>query len=89
MSEAVGNGIGETAAAHPGLVVRRLDSKDRAQTARWDEFVTACTEATFFHRSGWQTIVTGTFGHAAFFLYAERDGVIEGVLPLAQGVRHG
>ena len=84
MSGAIGNGIGETAAAQPALAVRRLDPKDRAQAARWDEFVAACTEATFFHRSGWQTIVTGTFGHAAFFLYAERDGVIEGVLPLAQ-----
>ncbi len=84
MSGAVANGIGETAAGQSALAVRRLDSKDRAQAARWDEFVAACTEATFFHRSGWQTIVTGIFGHAAFFLYAERDGVIEGVLPLAQ-----
>ena len=84
MSGAVGNGIGETVTAQPALIVRRLDSKDRAQAARWDEFVAVCTEATFFHRSGWQTIVTGIFGHAAFFLYAERDGVIEGVLPLAQ-----
>lgn len=24
------------------------------------------------------------FGHACFFLYAEREGRIEGVLPLAQ-----
>jgi len=43
----------------------------------------ACAEATFFHRSGWQKIVREVFGHDTYFLYAEADGDIEGVLPLA------
>lgn len=65
------------------LQVRLLDDKDRAAQARWDAFVFACPEASFFHRSGWQNIIRNIFHHRTYFLYAERDGAIEGVLPLA------
>lgn len=55
-----------------------------ANSSRWDEFVSACPEATFFHRAGWKTVIERAFGHRATFLYAEADGRIEGVLPLAE-----
>lgn len=42
----------------------------------------AHSEATFFHRAGWQNIVRHVFRHETYFLYAEADGVIQGVLPL-------
>jgi FemAB-related protein (PEP-CTERM system-associated) len=52
---------------------------------RWDEFViSTCTEATFFHRAGWQTVIERAMGHKTWFLYAESEGVIQGVLPLAE-----
>ncbi|MEO8133049.1 MAG: FemAB family XrtA/PEP-CTERM system-associated protein [Betaproteobacteria bacterium] len=51
---------------------------------RWDEFVAACTDATFFHRAGWKTVIEQAFGHRTYFLYAEANGRIEGVLPLAE-----
>jgi FemAB-related protein (PEP-CTERM system-associated) len=66
------------------LTVKRLETGDQHGARRWDDFVFACPEATFFHRAGWQGIVSGVFRHPTHFLYAERDGVIEGVLPLAQ-----
>jgi FemAB-related protein (PEP-CTERM system-associated) len=72
------------AAASAPLVIKRLDHDDPVAVARWDAFVQACPEATFFHRSGWQKILREVFGHATHFLYAERAGVVEGVLPLAQ-----
>ena len=50
---------------------------------RWDNFVFSCQEATFFHRAGWQKIVHEVFKHDTYFLYAESDGQIQGVLPLA------
>jgi FemAB-related protein (PEP-CTERM system-associated) len=53
-------------------------------TARWDRFVMSCPEATFFHRAGWQTVIERAFGHRTWFLYAETDGRIEGVLCLAE-----
>ncbi|WP_219118248.1 FemAB family XrtA/PEP-CTERM system-associated protein, partial [Janthinobacterium sp. UMAB-56] len=51
--------------------------------ARWDAFVDTCTDATFFHRAGWQTIMEQGFHHDSHFLYAQQDGRIAGVLPLA------
>ena len=50
--------------------------------ARWDRFVADCPDATFFHLAGWKTVLERAFGHRTHYLYAERDGVIEGVLPL-------
>jgi FemAB-related protein (PEP-CTERM system-associated) len=62
-------------------VVRTLEP-DGAE--RWDAFVAACPDATFFHRAGWRTVIEQAFGHKTWFLYAEQAGRIEGVLPLAQ-----
>lgn len=54
------------------------------ETARWDAFVRACPEATFFHLSGWQKVIEASFGIKTWFYYVEQDGQIQGVLPLAQ-----
>lgn len=64
--------------------IRRLESTDAAAAARWDAFVLRQSQATFFHRVGWQAILERVFNHATHYLYAERDGAIVGVLPLAQ-----
>lgn len=61
------------------VAVKRLRPEDMA---RWDDFVLACPEATFCHRAGWRDVIETAFGHDTHFLYAERDGRIEGVLPL-------
>lgn len=69
------------------LAIGRLPPGDSlansAAAERWDAFVQSCPGATFFHRAGWQKIVGEVFRHPTYFLYAERGGVIEGVLPLA------
>jgi FemAB-related protein (PEP-CTERM system-associated) len=65
------------------MQIHRLDLRDTAAAARWDEFVLATPAATFFHRAGWQRILHGVFRHGTHYLFAERDGRIEGVLPLA------
>ncbi len=62
------------------LRVRPLeDSSSQA----WDAFVEAAPDGTFFHRAAWAQVITQAFGHRTHFLYAERDGAITGVLPLA------
>ena len=66
----------------PIISVKRLVLGDTVNTERWDKFVFSCPGATFFHRSGWQNIVRNVFHHETYFLYAEEDGVIQGVLPL-------
>jgi len=62
----------------------RVAELQTADFPRWDEFVAGCSEATFFHRAGWKTVIERAFGHRTYFLYAEAGGRIEGVLPLAE-----
>src|SRR5258706_600505 len=69
------------AAATDSVRVRELHSAD---FSRWDGFVSGCSEATFFHRAGWKSVIEQAFGHRTKFLYAEAGGQIEGVLPLAE-----
>ena len=63
------------------LFVKTLDT--HAMT-RWDDYVQRAEAATFFHRAGWKTVLERAFGHNTYFLYAQDDGEIVGVLPLAQ-----
>lgn len=63
--------------------IERLAAGDVSGAARWDAFVLACPQATFFHRSGWQGILQQVFRHPTHYLYAHEDGRITGVLPLA------
>ena len=53
------------------------------EISRWNDFVFTCPEATFFHRAEWKEIIEQAFGHKTYFLYAEHEGKIQGVLPLA------
>lgn len=54
------------------------------ERARWDAFVRACPDATFFHLSGWQKVIEESFGIKTWFYYVQQDGQIQGVLPLAE-----
>jgi FemAB-related protein (PEP-CTERM system-associated) len=68
-----------TGVSSPGIVLRELTSVYRGQ---WDEFVAACPDATFFHLAGWQEVIEKAFRHRTYYLFAERNGRIAGVLPL-------
>ena len=70
------------AAPMPAAGTLQVRALDAPSIDRWDAFVEACPQATFFHRAGWKQVIERGLGHAAPFLYAERDGRIEGVLPL-------
>lgn len=61
--------------------VRTLGA-DAAEAAAWDAFVAAHPQASFFHLSGWKKVIERGLGASCRFLYAERAGAIEGVLPL-------
>lgn len=49
---------------------------------KWDEYVYSTPKATFCHLIGWKNVVEKTFGHRSFYLYAEIDNQICGILPL-------
>ncbi|MEO5811290.1 MAG: FemAB family XrtA/PEP-CTERM system-associated protein [Rhodanobacter sp.] len=61
--------------------IHRLESGDEE---RWDRFVQNAPQATFFHRTAWRGVIEHGLGHRCHYLYAARDGVITGVLPLAE-----
>ena len=65
------------------ITIKQLAPSDREGAQRWDDFIFACPEATFFHRAAWQGIIADVFRHPTYFLYAEFAGAIQGVLPLA------
>jgi FemAB-related protein (PEP-CTERM system-associated) len=54
------------------------------QTAAWDDFVNTHPDATFFHLSAWKTVIHRAFRHRPFYVFAEQDGAIAGILPLFQ-----
>src|SRR3954447_1580875 len=56
---------------------------DAASAPAWDRFVESMPNGTFFHRAAWADIFASAFRHTPHFTYAERDGAITGVLPLA------
>lgn len=62
-----------------GIEIRRLEA---ATCSQWDDFVETCQSASFFHRAGWKKVIEESFGHDCYFLYAEKDGELRGVLPL-------
>jgi len=55
-----------------------------ADYGRWDAFVRAAPQATFFHLSAWQTLIQRCYGHKTWFYYVEQDGQIQGILGLCQ-----
>ncbi|MBU1691920.1 MAG: FemAB family PEP-CTERM system-associated protein [Gammaproteobacteria bacterium] len=73
--------MNKRAATPAALQVRTMTPGD---TAHWDQFVFGCHAATFFHRAGWKEVIERAFGHRTHFLLAEENGVIQGVLPLAE-----
>jgi len=57
---------------------------DQANCSRWDAYIDRAPEATFFHKSDWQQVLQRAFGHQSHYLYAEQNGDVVGVLPLAE-----
>ena len=53
-----------------------------ADAERWEEFVATHPQATSCHRWNWKQVIENSFGWPTFYLEAEEDGRIRGVLPL-------
>src|SRR3546814_12323527 len=48
----------------------------------WDRFIEGRPDATFFHLSGWKTVIEESFGHRCHYLMARQAGEVVGILPL-------
>ncbi|NOQ14853.1 MAG: FemAB family PEP-CTERM system-associated protein [Methyloprofundus sp.] len=53
-----------------------------SEIALWDKYIENTPAATFFHQSEWKQVIERAFGHDTYYLYAENQGKITGVLPL-------
>lgn len=62
----------------------KLRPLDDAAAPAWDAFVEAEPAASFFHLAPWARVIRGVFGHPTYYVLAEQDGAIAGVLPLAR-----
>ena len=62
----------------------RIHALTNASAGAWDRFVRAAPDGSMFHLSGWKRVIEEAFGHATYFCYAEQDGDVVGVLPLAR-----
>lgn len=63
------------------VTIRVLDT---VSASAWDAFVQTMPLGTFFHRAGWARVIESAFRHRPYFIFAERDGAITGVLPLVE-----
>lgn len=61
-----------------------IHSLEEASAPAWDDFVRGHPRGTFFHRADWAGVIHKAFGHRTHYIYAEQDGAIVGVLPLAR-----
>jgi len=55
-----------------------------SEATHWDSYVKSHPQGSFFHLSGWQQVISKSFNHDCYFLYAEKNGNIAGVLPLVE-----
>ncbi|BDD87629.1 FemAB family XrtA/PEP-CTERM system-associated protein [Desulfofustis limnaeus] len=49
---------------------------------RWDEFLAARPDSSFYHLFGWKELNERCFGHPCYYLAAQESGDVLGVLPL-------
>ncbi len=61
---------------------KMINTLDSSSITKWDAYVKKSPKATFFHLSGWKNVIESAFGHQTYFLYAENEGEITGILPL-------
>lgn len=63
------------------LEIKRGTSTDRG---RWDGYVGAHPQGTFFHLSGWAEATRRAYGYDPHYLTAKREGNLAGVLALTE-----
>lgn len=51
---------------------------------RWDDFVLAHPQGTFFHLWRWRDVLSSSFGYQPTYIAVEDQGELQGVLPLFQ-----
>jgi serine/alanine adding enzyme len=61
--------------------IRLFREEDRK---RWDKYVFEAPDSSCYHLAGWKDVIEKSFGHETYYLLAEGDNGIKGVLPLVR-----
>jgi len=56
----------------------------QTQFKQWDAYVKSHQQGSFFHLSGWKSVIEKSFSHVCYFLYIKKNETICGVLPLVE-----
>jgi FemAB-related protein (PEP-CTERM system-associated) len=75
----IGSAVAADQRERPAPRVRELLP---GEDARWDSFVRAHPDGSFFHLSGWRRAVEETFHHEPHYLVCEQGRTWSGVLPV-------
>lgn len=62
-----------------GLTIRIAGNSDRE---KWDKYVLVHPDATPYHLFGWKMAVEGAYGYKSYYLLAEKNNRISGILPV-------
>lgn len=62
----------------------QIKTLNKSHFVNWDEYVKNHKDGTFFHSSGWQTVIENSFSHSCYFIFAEHNNEICGLLPLVE-----
>jgi len=53
-----------------------------SEKSLWQQYVEKTPAATFFHQIEWKEVIEHAFGHKTYYLYAQQQDQITGILPL-------
>ncbi len=64
------------------MYIQLVSKNDSSSNKKWDEYIEKSRTATFFHQLGWKNLLEKVLGYEPFYLMAEEDGRVKGILPL-------
>ncbi|MDO6425483.1 FemAB family PEP-CTERM system-associated protein [Thalassotalea sp. 1_MG-2023] len=65
-------------------MVARVITITEQDFTRWDNYVRTHKQGSFFHLSGWMSVISKSFGHSCYYIMAEDGDQVLGVLPLVE-----
>lgn len=64
------------------MYIQLVTKNDSLGVKKWDEYVEISKTSTFFHQIKWKNVIEKVLGYESFYLMAEEEKKIKGILPL-------
>ena len=76
------NDVGNAASTRKSSSVKVRLAQGPTDASLWDRFLARRPESTHCHRWGWKEVIEKSFGWSTYYLLAEEEGEVRGLLPL-------